>query len=289
MQQLNLFQEIGSEQIVNVASVPQRSPFRYPGGKTWFVPHIRRWFSCFDTRPNELIEPFTGGGSISLAAAFEQLTNTVKMVEIDEDVASVWKTILDGNVEQLASRIESFEMNIENVKEVLFQSPISCEDRAFHTILRNRVNRGGILAAGTGLIKNGENGKGISSRWYPETLKKRILAIAAQNNINFVEGDGLKVLRENVDREDVVFFIDPPYTAGGKNAGKRLYKHSELDHEELFRTASSLRGQFLMTYDNTREIREKAQRYNFVFKAVSMKNTHHSKLTELIISRTEDF
>ena len=23
---------------VNVASVPQRSPFRYPGGKTWFIP-----------------------------------------------------------------------------------------------------------------------------------------------------------------------------------------------------------------------------------------------------------
>lgn len=24
--------------VVNVASVPQRSPFRYPGGKTWLVP-----------------------------------------------------------------------------------------------------------------------------------------------------------------------------------------------------------------------------------------------------------
>jgi len=24
--------------IVNVAMVPQRSPFRYPGGKTWLIP-----------------------------------------------------------------------------------------------------------------------------------------------------------------------------------------------------------------------------------------------------------
>ena len=31
--------------IVNVASVPQRSPFRYPGGKTWLIPIARKWFS----------------------------------------------------------------------------------------------------------------------------------------------------------------------------------------------------------------------------------------------------
>ena len=30
--------ESGSKGIVNVASVPQRSPFRYPGGKTWLIP-----------------------------------------------------------------------------------------------------------------------------------------------------------------------------------------------------------------------------------------------------------
>ena len=28
---------------VNVAQVPQRSPLRYPGGKTWLIPHIRAW------------------------------------------------------------------------------------------------------------------------------------------------------------------------------------------------------------------------------------------------------
>ena len=28
---------------VNVAEVPQRSPLRYPGGKTWLIPHIRAW------------------------------------------------------------------------------------------------------------------------------------------------------------------------------------------------------------------------------------------------------
>ena len=30
---------------VNVSMVPQRSHLRYPGGKTWLVPHIREWLA----------------------------------------------------------------------------------------------------------------------------------------------------------------------------------------------------------------------------------------------------
>ena len=50
-----------SNKPVNVASVPQRSPFRYPSGKTWLVPYIRDWLRHNKTRPARLIEPFAGG------------------------------------------------------------------------------------------------------------------------------------------------------------------------------------------------------------------------------------
>ncbi|MEK7699898.1 MAG: hypothetical protein AAB332_05790, partial [Planctomycetota bacterium] len=40
---------------VNVASVPQRSPFRYPGGKTWFVPTFRDWIRNHHPKPEILI------------------------------------------------------------------------------------------------------------------------------------------------------------------------------------------------------------------------------------------
>jgi len=43
--------------VVNVASIPQRSPFRYPGGKTWLIPSVRQWLRQ-STRPILLIEPF---------------------------------------------------------------------------------------------------------------------------------------------------------------------------------------------------------------------------------------
>jgi DNA adenine methylase len=61
--------------------------------------------------------------------------------------------------------------------ELIAQADKSLESLAFATIIKNRVNRGGILANGASFIKNGENGKGITSRWYSEMLKRRILSI----------------------------------------------------------------------------------------------------------------
>ncbi|MSS69904.1 MAG: hypothetical protein EXS64_00285 [Candidatus Latescibacteria bacterium] len=185
--------------IVNVASVPQRSPFRYPGGKTWLVPHIRQWLSSLKTRPAEFIEPFVGGGIVSLTVAFERLTDRVTMVELDDQVAAVWRTIISGDGEWLASRIATFNLTINSAKSVLALTASTIYEKAFQTILRNRINRGGIMAPGAGIIKTGENGKGVQSRWYPQTLKKRILNIIdIRDRITFIEGDGIEVLRRTL-------------------------------------------------------------------------------------------
>jgi DNA adenine methylase len=142
-------------------------------------------------------------------------------------------------------------------------------------ILRNRVQR-------AGLVKQGENGRGLHSRWYPETSARRIREIALQRErFTFLEGDGFAMIKRYADVEDATFFVDPPYTA----AARRLYSHWEIDHAALFRTLASVKGDFLLTYDNTREIRGLAGEFGFESETVSMKNTHHAKMTELIIGR----
>ncbi len=273
---------IPTRKIVNVGSVPQRSPFRYPGGKTWLVPFIRKWLNSFERRIEELIEPFAGGAVVGLTAAFEELAKRVTLVELDPDVAAVWTTILNGEGEWLANRIVNFRASKQSLTEALQTAPRSLGEKAFLTILKNRVQRGGILAPGAGLLKKGENGKGRRSRWYPETLKKRIMAIAElKHRISFIKGDGLYIMRTNVDREDVVFFLDPPYTI----AAGRLYRFSEVDHEALFSLCSSVKGDFLMTYNKADEVRKLAAKFGFAVKALRMKSTHHVKKTELLIGR----
>jgi DNA adenine methylase len=283
--QLPLFGRVDPSQIVNVASVSHRSPFRYPGGKTWLVPLITQWLLSKEKRPRYFIEPFAGGGIIGLSVAFEKLANQIILVELDDQVASVWKTIISGNYEWLAKKIENFDLNSENVDEALNQKALSTEELAFQTILRNRVNRGGILAPGAGRIKNGENGKGLKSRWYPETLAKRILEIGkVRERITFIQGDGLKMIEIYSQDQNSVFFIDPPYTADGKKAGTRLYTHYAIDHEKLFNLAEKINGDFVMTYDDAAGVKQMAERHGFVTKSIAMKNSHHAEMAELIIS-----
>ena len=158
---------------VNVASVPQRSPFRYPGGKTWFVPTFRSWIATLYPKPEILVEPFAGGGIISLTALFENLVATAVMVELDDDIAAVWQLVVDGQSTWLARRILEFELTRDSVIREISRLDVNTREKAFQTILKNRTFHGGILAEGSGLLKHGENGKGIRSRWYPTTLARR--------------------------------------------------------------------------------------------------------------------
>ena len=287
---LSFFSEYSGKAVlprpVNVSSVPQRSPFRYPGGKTWFVPIFRCWMATLKSKPHVLVEPFAGGGIISLTALIENLVERVVMAELDDEVAAVWETIVGGDAEWLAHRILTFTMTREAVEEELRQTPATKREKAFQTILKNRTLHGGILAEGSRFIRYGEGGKGIGSRWYPKTLAQRLIGLNhVAHRIDFRCDDGLKVMTQFAGREDVVYFIDPPYTAGGKKAGRRLYRHHQIDHEYLFTVCELLAGDFLMTYDDAEEVKKMARRHGFQMRLIPMKNTHHATMTELVIGR----
>ena len=105
--------------------------------------------------------------------------------------------------------------------------------------------------------------------------------------MKFFHRDGLALLGEYAHDAEAVFFVDPPYTAGknGKRAGSRLYAYNELDHEQLFELVSQLKGDFLMTYENTQEVRDLAALCGLDMRLVPMKNTHHTSMMELLIGR----
>lgn len=277
----NIGEKSNGNAVINVASVPQRSPFRYPGGKTWLIPTVRQWLKQDSKSVSELIEPFAGGGIVSLTAAFERLANHITMVEMDEEIAAVWEVILNGKNKWLADKIFSYHLTIDNVKTELDKPNKEIHEIAFCTILKNRIFHGGIIAKGSGMIKNGEKGKGIASRWYPKTLHDRIIAIGyVKDRISFITGDAFEVLEQNLNNSDAYFFIDPPYTV----AGKRLYTYFDIDHERLFALTAQLKGKFMLTYDDTADIRQLADKYRLHYRTIPMKTTHHLQKNEIIIS-----
>ena len=276
---------------VNVAVVPQRSPLRYPGGKTWLIPHIRAWLDGLPAPSPLLVEPFAGGGIVSLTAVMEGLADRCLMAELDPDVAAFWHAaLLPGHA--LAGMVERFEPTRESVGRLARRIPDDCLQRGFRTLVLNRTRRGGILAPGASLTRSGENGKGLTSRWYPATLQRRLEAISAHaDRISFCETDGLQLLNTLADnlRAGCVMFVDPPYTAGGKRAGARLYARNSVDHERLFSVLADSGAEFLMTYDRSPEVVSLIRRHGFHAVQVVMKNTHHAQIPELVITRTPVF
>ena len=270
---------------VNVSSVPQRSPLRYPGGKTWLVPHIRKWLN--ETGPKVLIEPFAGGGIVSLTAVMEDLVERAVMVEIDHDVAAFWQAALQHK-DALVDKVLAFALTREAVASLEREEPGCVVDHGFRTLVLNRTRNSGILAPGASLIRNGENGKGITSRWYPDTLASRLRAISRHaDRIEFCEADGMRLIESLLHGcgQRAAVFIDPPYTAGGKRAGARLYTHNQIDHALLFGVLERLDVNFLMTYDSAPEIVKLIQQHRFHAVSVMMKNSHHNFMRELVITR----
>ncbi len=276
---------VSSIPAANVSSVPLRSPLRYPGGKSWLIPHLRTWLSQLTERPTIFLEPFCGGATASLLAIAEDYADRAEMVELDGSIAAFWTCVLE-HPDELCERIESFHPDSESVDQLLGDTGDTILDSAFRTLIRNRTSRAGIIANGAALLRSGENGRGLESRWYPQTLINRIRDIQHNRHRLSIEcGDGLAQLNQYAGKPKTVIFVDPPYTMGSKQPGRRLYSYNEIDHAALFEILAASNGEFLMTYNADPHVSELVQQYEFTAVRVAVKTAHATVRNELVITR----
>jgi len=282
-----IYQIKSKEAPTNIAEIRHLSPFRYPGGKTWLVPEVRKWLTASSHAASVFVEPFAGGAMAGLSVAHERLAREVYLCELDDDVAAVWSLIFQGSESDarwLCERIRGFDVTLANVRQILDGTCASVRHQAFRTIVKNRMQRGGIMSAGAGLMKDGEAGRGLSSRWYPATIVERIKELRTlRDRITFEHGDAFDVIKRFAKDAHAFYFVDPPYTAGGKSAGTRLYRHNEVDHDRLFSTMAAVRGSVMLTYDDAPEVRDLAKLHGFRVVPVPMKSNHHAVVHELLI------
>ncbi len=237
-----------------------------------------------------MIEPFAGGASISLTAAVEDWADKVVFGELDPHVAVVWKVIFgrsEDDARWLCRQIKSFQMTRDEVVRRLALPARLNKEKAFRTILRNRSTTAEASWPPAQVsLRRARDGKGIGSRWYPATLIERIRTIREERaKVSFFAKDAFETIAQFKDRTDAVFFIDPPYTAGGKNAGSRLYSCNSIDHAKLFAAMSEIKGKFMLTYDDSADVRSLAERHGFAVNMVPMKSTHHTVHYELLITK----
>ena len=88
-----------------------------------------------------LLEPFAGGGTVSLTAVMEGFAERALMVELDADVAAFWQAALEHGPELIA-RVQSFEPTRERVHELQCREPADTLERGIsHARPQPRASR----------------------------------------------------------------------------------------------------------------------------------------------------
>jgi len=266
------------------------SPLRYPGGKSWLIPTIEKWLdSIRSDKRYRFIEPFAGGANVGLTMLENGKIAALTTVEIDMRLRAFLKLMLT-DPDSLVTAIREFVPTQKNLTQCLSCKPKGYRKLGFQTLVKNRTSRGGVIAARAGMLKQGERNRGPFSRWYPETLIKRIKRIKrVRCKISLVEGDGIRFLCKRRNRKNDIYFIDPPYSFSKNGAGRRLYSHFEVPHKELLKALKQLSGRFLVTYDDDRSIEQLAKTNKLAFKGIRMRNSNYITKKELLISDDLDW
>lgn len=220
------------------------SPFRYPGGKFY-----ARKLILDRLYPHEVyVEPFAGGASIFFAKSKATVQNWLN--DIDEELINCYIHIRDY-VEELIKFLDGLPATKELHQYYKNQfSPQNDLERAGRWYYLNRTSYSGIM--------NKQNcywGYGDKFSMRPENWGRHLRKCSQKlQDVCLTSLDFEEVINKTPD--GAFLFIDPPYFNADQD---KFYTHSfaQEDHYRLEKIlkAHSQRIKFLLTYDNSPEIK----------------------------------
>ena len=235
------------------------TPLRYPGGKSQLTPLIVDILKQNDLVYGEYAEPFAGGAGIAMSLLLNDYVSKVYLNDIDPAIYAFWVSVLD-HTDLLCERIDRIPVTIDEwhrQREVFLD--IACPsilDKGFSTLFLNRTNRSGILRGGVigGLTQNG-NYK-LDCRFNRQDLIRKIRRIAGYRDyIEISCLDAATFLDSSIPKssESTLVNLDPPYFGKGPELYTNFYQPE--DHAHLAKAVANLDRRWIVTYDDTPEIR----------------------------------
>jgi len=220
------------------------SPFRYPGGKFYarklilecLIPHVY------------YAEPFAGGASIFFAKR-KAAQNALN--DIDPNLINCYLAIRD-HVEELITLLNGIPASKE--KHHYYKNiykPTNDLERAFRWYYLNRVSYSGIMN-----MQNCYWGYGDKYSMQPKNWPAHLRRCSKKlHGVEITCTDFEQIITQAPD--GAFLFVDPPYFNADQD---KFYTHS-FDRESHYRLERVLREHshrlnFLLTYDNSPEVRE---------------------------------
>lgn len=257
------------------------SPLRYPGGKNKLAKFIA--LVCEKNNINgHYVEPYAGGASVALHLLINSYVNEVTINDLDRAIYAFWYSIIN-DTERFCRKIKVTDITIKNWKKFkkihVNKEKETLFDLGFATFFLNRTNHSGVIDGG---IIGGLDQKGnykMDCRFNKDELISRIRLIAKhKKKINLHNLDALDLIvkiQKKSDKENTIFYFDPPYYLKGPSLYMSHYRPD--DHKEVSEKIMKIKNiKWLVSYDNTLEIKKlylgsKKKEYSFFHTAYEIR------------------
>ena len=221
----------------------QKSPLRYPGGKSRAVRILSKYIPKNTT---ELCSPFMGGGSLEIFCA----QNGIRAYASDgfEPLVDFWQWLLkDPN--KLADAVREYypikREKFYEIQKTHIESGDSFERAVLFYVL-NRASFSGSTLSG-GMASGGKN----DNPRFTESSIQRLRDFKIKNlTVEFAD------FKKSIPKHPgVLLYLDPPYLIESKLYGKRGDLHKDFDHQGLADIIQK-RKKWILSYNDSVEIRQ---------------------------------
>ncbi len=227
-----------------------KSPLRYPGGKSRAVKTIAKLIPDFD----EFREPFLGGGSVFIYAKQRYPNKKFWVNDIYFELYKFWE-MAQKDVNSLIDKIYEWREKFPVGKE-LHQflnkniETFNDTERAAAFFIYNRITFSGTSLSG-GFSEHAFTGRFTESSIQRLNKFAEVIKDSKITNLDYEEV-------VNAKGKNVFVFLDPPYYSATKSAlyGKNGNLHKGFDHERFANVMQKCSHKWLITYDDSKFIRE---------------------------------
>jgi DNA adenine methylase len=229
-----------------------KSPLRYPGGKSRAIQQMK---FLLPKGFEEYREPFVGGGSffIYLKQAYPKLK--VWINDLNPELYYFWK-YAQIDAEKLAK--EALKIKIERADgQALFNQLVNVNietltefERAVRFFVLNRITFSGVVESG------GYSQLAFVGRFTESSIERVAKLGKLLEGIKITYLDYRELLSSG--GKEVFTFLDPPYFKATKSKlyGKNGNLHTGFNHDEFAREIKKCNHSWLITYDDSPEIRK---------------------------------
>lgn len=259
--------------IVTAPSVKNKSPLRYPGGKTRAIQILERYVAEHFPSKTVLLSPFFGGGSFELA-------NKSKLKVYGNDLFvplyNFWK-VQQAQPHELVKAIRAkmpvTKESFQTMRASILENPNTLDQAASYFCI-NRCSFSGATLCG------GFSAQAAQGRLTESSLQT--LTACDTKDIEFSNMDCVAFLDSHPQTTETFVYADPPYYISSYIYGKDGDMHTSFNHE-AFAAAIQKRSDWMISYNDCDYIRNLYKDCRIMKESWSYGMNASKKSSEIII------